>query len=108
MSTSNAPKPRFPKTVSGTCSWINRGCGVLKINRTLYTVVCLPVQRFRLLNWKTGDVYDIDCARQSCTCPSFVWDHCPVQAGGDGRCKHIAALRRLGFLPEPQNLSKSA
>ena len=63
---------------------------------------------FRLLNHANGNVYDVSAASRSCTCPSFVWDHCPVQAGGDGRCKHIAALRRLGLLPEPADLGKSA
>jgi hypothetical protein len=93
--------PSRIKTVRGTCRWINRRNRVLRINFVQYTVV--PVgTRYRLLNWNTGDVYDIDAAGRWCTCPSFVWDHCPVQAGGDGRCKHIAALRTLGLLPETE------
>jgi hypothetical protein len=73
---------------------------VLRINTICYTVVRVP-HGYRLLNWRSGNVYDIDTGGMACTCPSFVWDHCPVQAGGDGRCKHIAALRTLGLLPEP-------
>ena len=95
------PLPSRIKPVRGTCRWVNRRNRVLRINFVPYTVV--PVgTRYRLLNWNTGDVYDIDASGRWCTCPSFIWDHCPVQAGGDGRCKHIAALRTLGLLPEPE------
>jgi hypothetical protein len=86
------------RPVRGKCAWIDRGYGLLRINTTRYTAV--RVRRgFRLVNCSNGHVYDIDAAGHSCTCPSFVWDHCPVQANGDGRCKHIAALRALGLLP---------
>jgi hypothetical protein len=90
----------------GTCRWIDRGCGVLQINGVRYTVIRVA-GRYRLLNWDNGNVYDIG-ADQQCSCPSFIWDHCPVQAGGDGCCKHIAALRRLGLLLEPAPLGRSA
>ena len=53
------------------------------------------------MNWFSGNSYDVDALGRWCTCPSYVWFHCPVQAGGDGRCKHIAALRSLGLLPRP-------
>src|SRR5262245_48569916 len=89
------------RPVSGTCRWVSRRHRVLQINRTRYTVT--PVgTRYRLLNWSNGEVYDIDAAGRWCTCPSFIWFHCPVQAGGDGRCKHVAALRSLGLLPSPE------
>jgi hypothetical protein len=89
------------KPVSGTCRWVSRRHRVLQINRVRYTVT--PVgTRYRLLNWSNGEVYDIDAAGRWCTCPSFIWFHCPVQAGGDGRCKHVAALRTLGLLPSPE------
>ena len=105
---SSAPRPPHRlKPVSGTCRWVNRGTGVLRINHALYTVVRVG-GRYRLLNWGSGNVYDINAAGTSCTCPSFVWDHCPVQAGGDGRCKHIAALRSLGLLPHPEGLGQLA
>jgi hypothetical protein len=71
---------------------------LLRINTTLYTVIDVG-GRFRLMNWSNGNVYDIDGQGRSCTCPSYVWFHCPVQAAGDGRCKHIAAFRKLGLLP---------
>jgi hypothetical protein len=80
---------------------VDRRARILRINTSRYTVVPLP-NGFRLVNWSSGKMYDIEAESQSCTCPSFVWDHCPVQAGGDGRCKHIAALRTLGVLPEVQ------
>src|SRR5262245_14083781 len=99
----STPQPLRPwlRTASGTCKWVNRRERVLRINHTTYTVV--PVgPRYRLVNWSNGNVYDLDADGRGCTCPSFVWDHCPVQAGGDGRCKHIAALRALGLLPEPE------
>jgi hypothetical protein len=92
--------PRRIPPVSGTCRWVNRRCRLLEINRVLYTYVRVR-RRYRLVNWASGNVYDLDAAGRWCTCPSFVWFHCPVQAGGDGRCKHIAALRSLGLLPEP-------
>jgi hypothetical protein len=99
MVTSTRPPWRLAP-VRGTCRWIDRDNGVLRINTSRYTLVRVR-WGYRLLNWSNGNVYDIDSAGRSCNCPSFVWDHCPVQAGGDGRCKHIAALRRLGVLPEP-------
>jgi hypothetical protein len=100
MSTTPSLPSRI-KPVRGTCRWVSRRNRVLRINAVHYTVV--PVgTRYRLMNWNTGAVYDIDAAGRWCTCPSFVWDHCPVQAGGDGRCKHIAALRTLGLLPEAE------
>jgi hypothetical protein len=83
--------------VSGRCRWLSRRYGVLEINAVRYTVVRASTG-YRLLNWGNGQVYDLDPLGKWCTCPSFVWDHCPVQAGGDGRCKHIAALRALGLL----------
>ncbi len=95
------PTPLRPKRVSGTCGWVSRRDRVLRINAVYYTVVAVG-PRFRLLNWNSGNVYDIDAAGRSCSCPSYIWDHCPVQAGGDGRCKHIAALRTLGLLPDDQ------
>ncbi|HYT88693.1 MAG TPA: SWIM zinc finger family protein [Gemmataceae bacterium] len=96
-----------PKPVSGKCAWVSRRHGVLLINGTRYTLV--PVQNhYRLVNWGNGGVYDIDAAGRFCTCPSFVWDHCPIQAGGDGRCKHIAALQALGLLSTPADRSMSA
>lgn len=102
------PLPPFRlRPASGTCRWLDRSGGVLQINGARYTIVRVE-GRWRLLNWNNGNVYDIDGAGRQCSCPSFVWDHCPVQAGGDGRCKHIAALRRLGLLPEPEKLDKSA
>jgi hypothetical protein len=100
MATSTRPPWRLAP-VHGTCRWVHRGGGVLRINAALYTLVRVR-WGYRLLNWANGNVYDIDAAGRACNCPSFVWDHCPVQAGGDGRCKHIAALRRLGVLPEPE------
>lgn len=103
--TPNSPRP--PKRASGTCRWVHRGCGLLRINFTDYTVVRLR-GGYRLLNRASGTVYDIGATGRSCSCPSFVWDHCPVQAGGDGRCKHIAALRALGLLPDPERLDRSA
>ena len=105
MSTNTIPSFRL-RPAHGTCRWVDRDCGVLLINGVRYTVVRVA-GHYRLLNWSNGNVYDIG-ADQSCTCPSFIWDHCPVQAGGDGRCKHIAALRRLGLLPEPEKLGRSA
>jgi SWIM zinc finger len=93
------PPPWRLLPVRGTCRWVNRRCRVLRINHTLYTLV--PARsHYRLVNWCNGNVYDVDAGGRWCTCPSFVWDHCPVQAGGDGRCKHVAALRTLGVLPE--------
>ena len=98
----------FPaRRASGTCAWVSRLHHVLRINHTRYTLVPADTH-YRLVNWESGEVYDIDSAGRWCTCPSFVWDHCPVQAGGDGRCKHIAALRTLGLLPEAPELEKSA
>ena len=95
----NPPPPLRIKRATGTCRWVSRRNRVLRINAVLYTVV--PVgTRYRLLNWNSGNVYDIDAAGRSCSCPSYIWDHCPVQARGDGRCKHIAALRTLGLLPD--------
>jgi hypothetical protein len=86
---------------------VRRRDGVLRINTVLYKLV--PVRSgYRLVNLRSGSVYDLDAQGQTCTCPSFIWDHCPVQAGGDGRCKHIAALRALGVLPESAGLGKSA
>src|SRR5438067_122135 len=99
MPTASLPPYRL-RPVRGTCRWVHRGCGVLRINAVYYTVLGVPAG-YRLLNWTNGNVYDIDGAGRACTCLSFVWDRCPVQAGGDGRCKHIAALRALGLLPEP-------
>ena len=98
----NAPLlPVRIKPVRGTCRWVNRRDRVLRINAVRYTVVAVGT-RYRLMNWNTGTVYDIDAAGRWCTCPSYIWDHCPVQAGGDGRCKHIAALRTLGLLPDAE------
>jgi hypothetical protein len=92
--------PFSPRPVHGTCRWVNRRHHVLRINGTRYTFVRVGGS-YRLLNWDNGNVYAIDVGGRWCTCPSFIWDHCPVQAGGDGRCKHIAALRKLGVLPDP-------
>jgi len=100
MPTSSPPLWRL-QPVHGTCRWVSRKYGVLAINTIRYTVVRVR-SGYRLVNRGNGKVYDIDAAGRWCTCPSFVWDHCPIQAGGDGRCKHIAALRRLGLLPEPE------
>src|SRR5262249_25074969 len=99
MSTTPA-RPWRLRLVRGTCRWTSRRHRVLRSNRTNYTVVPL-IGRYRLLNGSTGNVYDVDSRGRWCTCPSYVWDHCPVQAGGDGRCKHIAALQMLGLLPRP-------
>jgi hypothetical protein len=105
---STPPTPlRSARPARGKCAWVSRRCGVLRINGTRYTII-LVRNRYRLVNWSTGNIYDIDDAGRFCTCPSFVWDHCPIQAGGDGRCKHIAALRALGLLPESADLNKSA
>ena len=105
---STDPRPLRPaREAHGTCGWVSRRHGVVRINAVRYTVVRVP-SGYRLVNWGSGKVYDVDGAGRWCTCPSFVWDHCPVQAGGDGRCKHIAALRRLGLLPEPADLGRSA
>ena len=106
MSTTPSPL-RSAKPVSGKCAWVSRRHGVLRINATRYTVVRVR-SGFRLINWGSGTVYDVGAHGQFCTCPSFVWDHCPIQAGGDGRCKHIAALRALGLLPESGAENKSA
>jgi hypothetical protein len=106
MSTTTPPRRPIPP-VTGTCRWVSRRHHHLKINRVSYTVLRLD-KRLRLVNWRSGDVYDIDLRTQACTCPSYVWFHCPVQAGGDGRCKHVAALRSLGLLPKPTGLSASA
>jgi hypothetical protein len=95
----NASPPLRLKRANGTCRWVSRYNRVLRINSVCYTVVPAGTT-YRLLNWNTGKVYDIDAAGRSCSCPSYIWDHCPVQAGGDGRCKHIAALRTLGLLPD--------
>jgi hypothetical protein len=96
-----ATPPRHVPPVTGTCRWVTRP-RVLKINATTYTVVHLP-GRYRLLNWFNGNAYDVEARGRWCTCPSYVWFHCPVQANGDGRCKHIAALRNLGLLPSPSD-----
>jgi hypothetical protein len=97
VSTPSIPPWRL-QPVRGTCGWLNRDCRLLRINHAVYTLV--PVEGgYRLRNWATGRIYDIDADGRSCSCPSYVWDHCPIQAGGDGRCKHIAALRTLGVLP---------
>jgi hypothetical protein len=101
------PLSRRPKHASGTCRWVNRRWGVLQINHTLYTAVRVD-KRYRLLNWGNGNTYDIGREGRWCSCPSFLWDHCPVQAGGDGRCKHIAALRTLGLLPLPSDPGQPA
>ena len=101
------PSPLRIKQARGTCRWVSRQYGVLRINAVNYTVVRLA-RGYRLVNCSNGNVYDIDGAGRRCTCPSFVWDHCPVQAGGDGRCKHIAALRSLGLLPGPADLGRPA
>jgi hypothetical protein len=98
---------RIKPPIHGRCRWISRKHGLLRINTIDYTVVRLT-NGYRLVNLSNGNVYDLDRDGRSCTCPAFVWDHCPVQAGGDGRCKHIAALRGLGLLPGPDDLSKSA
>ncbi len=95
------PNPLPPwrlRPVTGRCRWLSRRYRVLQINTVRYTLVPLP-DRFRLVNGASGKAYEIDLLGRWCSCPSFVWDHCPVQAGGDGRCKHIAALRCLGVLP---------
>jgi hypothetical protein len=95
----NPSLPVRLRPVNGSCRWVSRRHHVLRINTVLYTVV--PVgTRYRLLNWNTGSTYDIDAAGRWCTCPSFIWDHCPVQANGDGRCKHIAALLALRLLAD--------
>ena len=78
---STTPLPSRIKPVRGTCRWVSRRDRVLRINAVHYTVVAVGT-RYRLMNWNTGDVHDIDAAGRWCTCPSFVWDHCPVQAGG--------------------------
>lgn len=80
---------------------------MLRINHRTYTLVRTD-SGYRLVNRASGTAYDLDAEGRSCTCPSFVWDHCPVQAGGDGRCKHIAALRALGVVLAPQELPRSA
>jgi hypothetical protein len=100
------PGARRVKPVRGTCRWVDRRRGLLRINGVPYTAVPVPTG-YRLLNRRNGNVYEIEADPQSCSCPSFVWDHCPVQAGGDGRCKHIAALRKLGLLPGPVALGRS-
>jgi predicted nucleic acid-binding Zn finger protein len=92
--------PRPPRRARGTCRWVSRRHGVLRLNGALYTAVPAGAT-YRLLNWGNGNAYAVDAGGRWCTCPSFVWDHCPAQAGGDGRCKHIAALRALGLLPHP-------
>ncbi|MCI0459892.1 MAG: hypothetical protein L0Z62_23320 [Gemmataceae bacterium] len=104
--TAPTPAPRL-RRATGTCSWVSRRHHVLRINRITYTLVPAGTH-YRLVNWASGQVYDIDSAGRWCTCPSFIWDHCPIQANGDGRCKHIAALSRLGLLPEAPDLEKSA
>ena len=106
ITTSPSPR-RIKPPVHGTCRWVSRKHGILRINTVDYTVVRVKTG-YRLLNLSNGKVYDLDGDGRSCTCPAFVWDHCPIQAGGDGRCKHIAALRSLGLLPNPADLSKSA
>src|SRR4051812_8365193 len=98
---------RIKPPIHGTCRWISRKHGLVRINTIEYSVVRLRTG-YRLVNLSSGKVYDIDVAGRSCTCPAFVWDHCPAQAGGDGRCKHIAGLRGLGLLPETVELGKSA
>jgi hypothetical protein len=80
---------------------------VLRINGVAYTAVRVAGY-YRLLNWGNGEVYSVDRAGRWCTCPAFAWDHCPVQAGGDGRCKHIAALGTLALLSEGATLGKTA
>ena len=106
----NATPPaatRPPRRARGTCRWVSRRHGVLRLNGALYTAV--PAGgTYRLLNWSNGNAYAVDAAGRWCTCPSFVWDHCPVQAGGDGRCKHIAALRTLGLLSAAEEVGRSA
>ena len=106
MKTTGRPL-RKPEPVRGVCRWVSRSHGVLEINSTRYTVVCLPTH-FRLLNWQNGNAYSVNRDGGWCTCPSFVWDHCPIQAGGDGRCKHIAALRSLGLLPEQEKTAEKS
>jgi hypothetical protein len=95
-----SPPPWRLRPVTGTCRWLDRRLGVLRINTVHYTLAASR-SGYRLFNGANGNVYDLDGLGRSCTCLSFVWDHCPVQAGGDGRCKHIAALRTLGILPPP-------
>jgi hypothetical protein len=105
---STTPRPLRPAPPArGSCRWVNRSCGLLRINRVPYTVVRVRTG-YRLLNWENGNLYDVYAEGRACTCPSFVWDHCPVQAGGDGRCKHIAALRTLGLLSGQQAVGESA
>src|SRR5262245_18362302 len=84
-----ATTPLRLRRATATCAWVSRRHHVLRINRVTYTLVPAD-SRYRLVNWASGQVYDIDAAGRWCTCPAFVWDHCPVQANGDGRCKHIA------------------
>ena len=107
MLTNSQPPRRIKPPVHGTCRWISRKHGLLRINTIDYTFGRTRTG-YRLVNRRSGKSYDIDHDGRSCTCPAFVWDHCPVQAGGDGRCKHIAALRGLGLLPVPGELGKSA
>src|SRR5262245_45523673 len=95
------------RPVNGTCRWISRRFGVLRINTILYTVLRVG-GGYRLVNWSSGKVYDSDGGGCSCTCLAFVWVHWPIQAGGDCRCKHIAALRTLGVLPEPHDPPRPA
>ena len=106
MSSASLP-PFRARPVHGTCRWVSRRHGVLRINAVDYTLVRLA-RGYRLVNLSNGNVYDVDAAGRWCTCPSFVWDHCPVQAGGDGRCKHIAALRTLGLLSAAEEVGRSA
>jgi hypothetical protein len=106
MSENKQPAFRF-QPVHGACRWIDQRHGVLQINRVRYTVVSVG-RHYRLLNWSNGKVYSVDRDGRWCTCPSFIWYHCPVQAGGDGRCKHIAALRSLGLFARSTPLSHSA
>ena len=108
MTTSFPPlPPHRARPVHGTCRWVSRRHGVVKINAVSYTVVRVR-GGYRLVNWNSGNVYDVDGGGRRCTCPSFVWDHCPDQAGGDGRCKHIAALRALGLLPGGEDSPRPA
>src|SRR4051812_39418291 len=98
---STTPQPiSQPRPVHGTCRWISRRYRVVQINHVRYTII-RHANCYRLLNWDNGNTYSVEAKGRWCTCLSYVWDHCPIQAGGDGRCKHIAALQSLALLPEP-------
>lgn len=109
-------RPRQVKRVLVRCAWVKyihgHQPGVIDINGARYTVVPLADDNggivtavgnraaYRLVKEGSDDGYDVNVAATppTCTCPSYVWDHCPVQAGGDGVCKHVAALRALGLV----------